>query len=49
MKAYFDSVTSETTAAQWEQKTQMAQKIIEDEQKAPAAEGVIENGKGKNQ
>jgi hypothetical protein len=43
----FDSVTSETTAAQWEQKAQMAQKIIEDEQKAPAAEGVIENGKGK--
>lgn len=27
----FDSVTSETTAAQWEQKAQTAQKIIEDE------------------
>lgn len=51
MKGYesldFENVTSETTAKEWEEKAQAAQKIVEDEQKAPAAEGVIENGTGK--
>ena len=42
----FASVSSETTAAQWEQKAQMAQKIIEDEQ-TPTDKGTIQNGKGK--
>lgn len=43
----FESVSSETTAAEWEQKAQKAQKIIEDQQKSPTDEGVIQNGKGK--
>lgn len=43
----FASVSSETTAAQWEQKAQMAQKIIEDEKKTLTDKGTIQNGKGK--
>lgn len=43
----FKDVTSETTAKEWEEKAQKAEKIIEDEKKAPTAEGIIQNGKGK--
>lgn len=43
----FKDVTSETTAKEWEEKAQKAQKIIENEKKEPTSESVIQNGKGK--
>lgn len=42
----FDKVDSETTAAEWEAKAAEAVKIVEETAQAPAAEGLIEGGRG---
>ena len=42
-----DTISSETTAQEWEEKAQEAAKIVEEQQIVPAASGEIVNGMGK--